>query len=335
MSSLQGDVIGPIPSAYRSDEEVLPLSATAVDSSIRVMLAVLTTGSRDGTLRSCVEAISRLTPADRVEFELLIVQNGHAEITGEVARLRNEATMPLSVVIEARKGIPLARNCAIREAAARGADYLGFIDDDAEPDADWLCEAMSVLRSTGADAVGGPQAPVFPVGASARLSKASIYKAVDFDPGRPCPWAASNNVIFSIPFVQGKQLWMNETFTTGGSDKEYFRRFSHAGGVIRWAPYAVVREAVVPQRLNLGWAIRRSWRLGTSGFKIESSVMSPNRARVTCLFKGGCYLLSGLSLLPMAFVPRHPGYVDGLCHLAHGSGFIFGLSARFRPKHYA
>ena len=301
---------------------------------IRILLAVLTTGARSGPLRTCVDAISRLRPAAGVELSLLLVQNGAEATTRELTSFLTVATPTTHVALEPQVGIPFARNRAIAEAIARSADYLAFIDDDAAPDEDWLIQAIKVLRATKAEAVTGPQFPVFPRHTPHRLLNAAVYRAARHDSERPCTWAASNNVIFSIDFVKKHGLTFNETFTTGGSDKEYFKRFSRVGGIIRWAPRAIVREPVTSERLNLRWAVRRSWRLGTGGYRIEVATTSRPKAVTICVGKGVAYLAGGIAMLPLTIFPKHPGYVNGLCYLAHGAGFILGLTARFRPKTY-
>ena len=309
--------------------------AAPAGQPIRIMLAVLTTGVRSGPLRKCVQGINRLKQVDGVRLDLVIVQNASPEISADVAALQTETGGFSAVILEPRTGIPHARNCAIRHAIRLDYDFIAFIDDDAVPDEDWLVESMRVLRVCGGEAVTGPQHPVFPPDAPRRLSKAAIYKAVDHRPGRPCRWAASNNVIFSAPFVRDHQLLLDETFTTGGSDKSFFRRFARAGGRIWWAPDAIVREDVTPERLTLRWALRRSWRLGTTGFRIERSGRPLAAALAISLVKGAVYIGAGLALLPTCLIPRHAGCIDGLCYITHGAGFMLGISPVFRPRQYS
>ncbi len=302
---------------------------------IRIMLAVLTTGVRAGPLRNCVRGVNRLQPVDGVRLDLVIVQNASPEIHADVAVLQTETGGVSEVILEPRAGIPHARNCAIRHAIHLGYDYIAFIDDDAVPDQDWFAESLKVLRASGGEAVTGPQHPVFPPEAPRRLSKAAIYKAVNHPLGRPCRWAASNNVIFSVPFVRDQALLLDETFTTGGSDKVFFRRFARAGGRIWWAPKAIVREDVTPGRLTLSWALRRSWRLGTTGFRIERSGRPLAAALAISALKGAVYVGAGLALLPTFLIPRHAGCIDGLCYITHGAGFVLGISPLFRPRQYS
>jgi succinoglycan biosynthesis protein ExoM len=299
------------------------------------MLAVLTTGARMPSLRACVRGISRLSQAQGVSLDLVIVQNSGTGLSRDVAAIEQKFATVSDIILEPQKGIPQARNRAIRLAIERRYDYLAFIDDDAVPQADWLVEGVRALRQSGADAVTGPQHPVFPETAPARLRSAAIYKAVNDVEGKKRGWAATNNVIFSTRFVREHELLMDESFTTGGSDKEFFKRFVRAGGRIIWAPKAIVTEEVTEERLTLAWAIRRSWRLGTTGFRIERASHGHLTAAVICVAKGGMYVLAGLVLLPLIVIPRHAACIDGLCYITHGAGFILGISPGFRPRRYS
>lgn len=311
-----------------------PRAADVHGRTVRILIAVPTTGSREQSLLDCVVAINNLELPPGVEWELILLQNGSDDVAPGVAKLRDDGPTPLRVVLEPRKGIPFARNRAILDAIETGADYLAFIDDDAAPDSGWLVEATRVLFKTGADAVTGPQAPLFPPDAPTRLSRAAIFQALHYDPESPCRWAASNNVIFSVPLVRDKGLRFNESFETGGSDKEFFLRFTASGGVIRWAAEAIVREPVVPERLSIRWAVSRSWRLGATGFQIERSLRGASAAAATCIGKGGAYMLVGIASLPVGLLPGRAGLIDGLCFIAHGAGFVLGIIPRFRLRKY-
>ena len=301
---------------------------------MRVCLAVLTTGARSETLKTCVKAIDRLKPVAGVSLALVIVHNGVREPDVTVRNVAATLRTPTTVIAEARRGIPFGRNRALDHAAAHGFDHLAFIDDDAAPDPDWLLEIVAALRESGADAVAGPQLPVFSEDAPPWLSRARIYQARREPPRARVDWAASNNVIFATRFVTSHGLRFNEAFTSGGSDKEFFLRFHARGGVIVWASEAIVREPVTPERLSIRWTVMRAWRLGTTGYAIVRGSRSPERAVLVCAYRGARYCLRGLVTLPMAVVPGGPGLVDSLCDIAHGVGFVLGMSQRFRMRRY-
>jgi glycosyltransferase involved in cell wall biosynthesis len=281
-----------------------------------------------------VEAIDRLTPMADVTLDLLLVHNGVAEPAPALKSIAASLRTPTTVVAEAQRGIPFARNRALDHADAGGFDYLAFIDDDAAPDASWLIQIVTALRESGADAVTGPQIPVFSADTSPRLRRARIFQERRETARARVNWAASNNVVFALRFAVRHGLRFNEDFATGGSDKEFFLRFHACGGVIVWTPDAIVREPVTPERLSIRWAVLRAWRLGTTGYAIERGVRSPAKAILICFYRGLRYCARGLATLPTAVAPGSPGLVDGLCDIAHGVGFILGMSARFRINRY-
>lgn len=301
---------------------------------MKLCLSVLTTDTRGRSLAECLEAINALRRDELARLHVLVVQNGASVPSERILNAASIMNFPTTVVAEPRRGIPIARNRAIDFALENGLDHLAFIDDDAVPDRNWLSVLVRGYRATQADAVTGPQVPVFSSDAPPRLRHAAIYRERRIDCNSACRWAASHNVLFSVRFVERHGLRFNEAFRTGGSDKEFFMRFSAAGGIIRWIPEAVVREAVPPERLSLNWAVLRAWRLGTTGFNIERSVRSDLKAGLVACGKGMAYIGLGLVTLPTAVVPRSPGLVNGLCHIAHGTGFLAGLSPRLRIRKY-
>lgn len=301
---------------------------------LHLSVAVLTTGQRPADLKRCLAGFVAMQPAAGVTWRLVLVSNGTLAVPAGVAALAVQQSMPVTVLHESMASIPRARNRAITDALAQGSDYLAFVDDDAVPDSDWLLRITEAIRRTGADAVTGPQLPVFPEDSPARLRRAAVFQAREFPRDEPCRWAASNNVMFSLAFVERKGLRFDETFATGGSDKAFFLRFAAAGGVIRWEPEAIVREPVVRGRLSLRWAVARSWRMGTTGFRIESSVREPRAAFLVCLGKGMAYIGLGAVRLPGGVAPGSPGFVDGLCYMVHGAGFMLGVSPRLRVRRY-
>ncbi|XQF90029.1 hypothetical protein ACOBV8_16020 [Pseudoalteromonas espejiana] len=65
-------------------------------------------------------------------------------------------------------------------------------------------------------------------------------------------------------------LSFNESLIHGGEDKELFLRLTACGGKIKWVNNAMVQENIVIERLTTKWALRRCFRMGATGFKIES-----------------------------------------------------------------
>ena len=300
-----------------------------------VMIAVLTTGSRSVSLDECLRGIAKQDTPATIRVHVVVVQNGtdvvDQTIVDEFSPIFRLHTF--DVIAEARKGIPFARNAALRFALARGVEHLAFIDDDASPDPDWIRKLVSPLNAK-VNAATGPQVPVFPDDAPSCLRNASIYRERQLAQGSRCKWAATNNVVFSVGFAHAHQLWFNENFLTGGSDKEFFLRFSKAGGTILWVDDAIVREPVVQDRLSIDWAVKRAYRYGSTGFTIEKSIRGPFGAIAVCGLKGLAYIAAGLVRLPAALAPKNATYVNAICSCAHGTGFLLGIVTMFRLGRY-
>lgn len=299
---------------------------------MEIMISVLTSGSRPETLRACLMRVAQIARPAGVRLRLLLVRNAlPPEAHGVLA---GEGIPWLEIIDEPRQGIPFARNAALRYAAAQNVPWLAFVDDDAAPDPNWLSALVSMQVSHDADAVTGPQVPLFPERVEPRLKASKVFRERRFSPGAPCHWAATNNVLFSVSFAQRHRLQFNEKMSAGGSDKEFFLRFADAGGQIVWAPDAVIIETVLPERLSLSWIRRREWRKGSTEFLILRGVNSPWKAVSLCLAKAGYYCVSAIRNLVLSVQPRHAGYVDAVADASHASGLLLGLFKGFRPKHY-
>ena len=62
----------------------------------------------------------------------------------------------LSYVREARRGTSAGRNRGLAEAAARGAEFVAFVDDDVEVDPAWAGRMAAALSQPGVACVSGP-----------------------------------------------------------------------------------------------------------------------------------------------------------------------------------
>jgi glycosyltransferase involved in cell wall biosynthesis len=299
---------------------------------MRICLGILTTGTRQETLDLCVQSISNLVIPENVNFEVLIVENlkAYSEV---VSKIISESRIDvINKVLEPRRGIPFARNKALDFAIDNKIDFLGFVDDDAIVDELWLVNL--VKRIGEAQAVTGPQIPIFPSETSKLFSDATVYKERSLKDGEVCKWAATNNVLFDVEFANNNAIRFSEDMKTGGSDKEFFSRYSKLGARIVWVEEAVVREYVESDRINFIWAIKRTFRFGGTGYRIERCTKSRVMSVVTCVFKSSFYLVRGLTSLLVYPFCKDKSILDGFCDIAHGVAFVFSIFSGGKLKEY-
>ena len=226
--------------------------------------------------------------------------------------------------IEKRRGIPQARNAAL--AAAAGADFVAFVDDDEVPEPGWLAELLRVQAETAADAVTGPCLPRFEREPPTWVVEGGFFERPRHPTGARLDQAFTHNVLIRLAALAEMDRLFDESMAlSGGSDVEFFRRFALGGHGIVWADRALVHEIVPESRATLRWVLRRAWRIGTTSAFVRR-LHRPGAATALhllvhgrwCLAKaGGLLLLASLRGRAAAARALHLGCV--------GAGRLAGL----------
>ncbi len=110
---------------------------------------IICTYNRAIQLEQLLEDLSyqhaRLNPEDKLEVEVILVDNNSFDNTKEVAYKFTESTvLTVKYYLENRQGVAAARNHAIKQASG---ELLAFLDDDLTLDEDWLKEALRIART--------------------------------------------------------------------------------------------------------------------------------------------------------------------------------------------
>jgi glycosyltransferase involved in cell wall biosynthesis len=271
-------------------------------------------------------ADQQFTDSDPPQVEIIVVDND-PDKSGCTPSLDRSGRWPVLRVPEPRRGICVARNTGVQQALARGAELVGFLDDDEVPEPGWLDELMRVMALEEADVATGPVLPVFEVEPPAWIRRGRFLELPRYTTGTLLDRAYTGNALvgravleeFPEPFDETRSL-------SGGEDVEFFLRVTRAGYRIVWADGAVVHESTPPERSSARWILRRAFQVGNNWSTLEKGLHPSARIATRGLAKG-------LLLLPWSlFLGRH-GVVSALRPIANSVGYFAGRIG-FRMETY-
>lgn len=239
---------------------------------------VVPTGNRTALLEKCLDALlgQRITRT----FEVILVDN--APRPGRRAE-PNETSPTVRWVAETRRGASQARNTGIRAARA---ELIALVDDDTQPEPEWLDNLTAPLFArpevagvTGQtlplkleteaerlfEAYGGFSCGESPVEFDSRWLRSNVWRLPIWQVG------TTANVAFRASVFRNSAVgFMDErlgpgTIVGGGEDLYLFYRLLRAGHLIVYQPSAGILHA---HRQNLGdlSAQLRDYRRGEVAF---------------------------------------------------------------------
>lgn len=276
-------------------------------------------------------------PADlAVGLAVLVIDNsaeGNARITVDRCR-RNGYPWPLAYVHEGRKGISHARNAALDNTG--GADFLAFLDDDEIPERQWLWQLAKAQQCLDADVVAGPVLPAFSCAPPAWLAAGRFLEPARHADGTRLQTAYTGNVLFRRRLAVSRGLRFDPQLgIIGGEDIDFFHRLRQAGAEIRYCDQAVAHETIPPERMRLGWLVRRWFRTGNSDALLYMRLHAGWGGRLVVAGRGllrlvaGCLALAGL--LPLSGFGRRHWAIARLYTIARGLGM---LSSAFNVNYF-
>lgn len=227
---------------------------------------IICTRDRATQLRKVLGSALDLHLPPGLKWELLVVDNGSTDETGEVARSYQDR-LPLRLVREERAGLSNARNKGIEETAGQ---YICWTDDDVVLDQQWLAAYWAAFnRHPEAAVFGGRIIPVLEPPTPAWFARLSadwpikiLLASRDFGE-EPCqldfaretvPWGAN----FAIRTAEQRQvayepgLGVSPNHRRIGEEAEVIFRLLSSGVSGWWVPAAKVSHMISTQRQS--WA---------------------------------------------------------------------------------
>lgn len=247
---------------------------------------VLPTFRRPAALRRALGGLAAQGPAPR--FEVVVVDNdadGSARAT--VAAASAAVRGRVRYVIEPRRGATHARNRGIGEA--RGGVVV-TLDDDVVPAPGWLAALVAPIADGRADAVGGRVLLDPSVRRPRWFDEGGIggyLTHLDLGPADRALGAGEIIITASAAFRAGLLRdvgGFDVAFGPRGrtqlvnDDVQVLRAVQAAGGIVWWAPQAVVTHELPPARLRPSWIVRRAYLQGRSDWMVDRPALEARRA---------------------------------------------------------
>jgi succinoglycan biosynthesis protein ExoM len=283
---------------------------------------IIPTQGRPAGLATAARSTFHQAGVDVGELELVIVDNDQAPSAEALAAsLAAEAPFPVHYVHEPAAGVANARNAGL--TAAKGS-LIAFLDDDEEAPAGWLAALLAVQASTGADVVFGPVKARAP--AAVREHRAYLERFFSREgPPESGPidryFGCGNSLIRRAGLPDPNAPFSTRRNFIGGEDDFLFGAMSQTGARFAWAAEAVVWEDPVPERLTLGYTLRRAFAYGQG--PCSHCALTGDRLGVAFWMAVGVAQAAAFGLAAGAgWIARLPGRADLLDRAARGLGKV-------------
>ncbi len=230
-----------------------------------------------------LERLRSQVQTESVTWEVIIVDNNSTDQTAAVVR-QFQADWPdhtpLKYCLETRQGSAYARQRAIKEAQG---EFVGFLDDDNLPAANWVAEAVQFARARPkAGAFGGQILGNFEVQPSREFKQVKSFLVIRKYADHPKLFEPEQ---LRLPpgagLVVRKQAWlacMPESFTRahrGGHDYEISLHLYKAGWEIWFNPAMQIEHCIPAWRMEKDYLVRIARIYGLCTCEIRLIIAAP------------------------------------------------------------
>lgn len=235
---------------------------------------ILCTHNQSERLRKTLAELPKLTAPTR-PWELVVINNNSSDDTAQV--LAERAWRPPGVAVrvffETKLGLSNARNRGLVEAAG---DYVLFIDDDENPDPQWLVAYERAILAHRPDALGGRIDVLFEHGDRPRWLQDELLGFLGLLDHGDAQWLTEPNKpfyggnfavrqpVFEVAGTFDADLGRKGRANNGGEDTDFYRRLLGLECRIRWVPDAIIYHRIRSDKLRRGYFLELHYRQGMS-----------------------------------------------------------------------
>lgn len=296
---------------------------------MNVAICIITCQRPEG-LKRLLTGLSELTfqKCQPEKIEVIVVDNDAEGSASSVCESLSSLRWPIHYYIEPRRGIPVARNRAIK-CTREGTDFIAFIDDDEVPTPEWLDELLDTQRTYEADVVSGPVLPYFKEQAPKWILKGQFFERERYSTGFALKFTATNNVLIHTRIFKEesiKRIFDERFALTGGEDTHFFMRVYNAGYKIVWSDEALVYEWIPKSRTNVKWLLQRAYRGGNTYSLCEIEFGHGLTVKLLRTVKATGRISQGILLILMSPLFGQHVLVRALQHIYRSVGMFAGMA---------
>lgn len=246
-------------------------ASAAFDAASARLAVTIPTFRRPAQLVDTLESIASQLSAHHGAFVIMENDAEGREGAKAAAAFLEARGLPGLVVIAVDPGNCNAYNAGWRTVLTHlpNAAAVAVCDDDETAEPNWLDGLAAMQAASGADIIGGPQAPVLPAGHSGAAHP--VFRPPYRSSGPVPILFSSGNLLIMRRVLEAMPFpFLDPVFNfTGGGDSDFFVRAKARGFRFAWAADAVLNEIVPERRLEHDWLRARSLRNGALSAIIE------------------------------------------------------------------
>jgi glycosyltransferase involved in cell wall biosynthesis len=310
------------------------------DMSASLITAIICTCNRAQLLELAIQSLLCQT-RPRVDYEILVVDNGSTDQTTEVCK--KFAGDSVRYVFEPVPGISQVRNTGWRQSHSR---YVAYLDDDAVADECWIDALICAFESQNPApaAVGGPVRLKWEVPEPEWINHALRLPLGFLDWGSqprrltPDEFLIGANCSYCRALLEkfggfDERLSRKKSNLLSGDETHIQRKIEQTGGYLFYAPAAGVQHFVPAARIQPRWFYRRFFWGGVSDVIlsriVQATSASIKQTTVAGPQKGGALArLLCNSAAAMGFAVTHGRRIQGRIYMAYVLGWLWAKIGR-------
>ncbi len=294
----------------------------------RVIVVGVCTFRRPSLRRTLLSIAAQVKPGD-ASMRIAVADNDETPSAESlVAEVAHEVGQRIVYLHCPARNISLARNGVLQAAKESGADLLAFIDDDEWVEPNWLRQLVEAMDESGATAVFGPVRGVYGEAAPRWMRMGSFHHMTpEVDAGGQVRTGHTSNVLFSLRHPAFADRRFDLAFgRSGGEDTEFFAMAKANGAHLAPAPLAIAYEDVPKERAQLGWLVKRRFRMGqTHGNVIGRSAGPVRRISLAFVASAKVVACAVLTIFALTSVERRNRALLRLCLHAGAVSTLLGM----------